>query len=316
VILRVPSPIATLIAPSLWSKGTAYGVEVVGDPHEVFSPGAVRHPLRPLIRWKMTRDVRRQVRHAVAAAYVTTGVLQRRYPCPGFQIGISDVQLLHDAIAPHPRMVFPCLRAESDVRTSATSAVEWSPRGPIRLISVGTFDQFYKGPDVLVDAVGICVGRGLDLTLRFVGDGAHLGEIRDRAERHQIADRVHFDGQVTSRAELMTRLDGSDLFVLPSRAEGLPRAMIEAMARGLPCLGSRVGGIPELLDPQDTVPPRDASALARKIEEVVCAPSRLVEMSRRCLERVREFEPERLAPKRLEFYNRVLRATRPVAAAC
>jgi glycosyltransferase involved in cell wall biosynthesis len=270
---------------------------VVGDPREVFSPGAVRHALRPLIRWKMARDLARHVDRAIAAAYVTRQVLQRRYPCPAFEVGVSDVQLSREDVVPRPRTAFP------------------TAGGSLQLITVGTFDQFYKGPDVLVDAVGLCVGRGLDITLRFVGGGAHLDEIRRRVERRRLADRVCFDGQVASRAALLERLDASDLFVLPSRAEGLPRAMIEAMARGLPCLGSRVGGIPELLDPEDTTPPGDARALAQKIEEVIRTPARLADMSRRSVDRVRAFESERLAPTRLEFYRRLLQAARSRAAA-
>jgi glycosyltransferase involved in cell wall biosynthesis len=304
IILRLPSPIATLICPSLWSRGVPYAVEIVGDPHDVFSAGAVRHPLRPLLRWKLTRDLQRQVGHAVAAAYVTQHALQQRYPCPAFQVGISDVQLSHQEVASEPRTT--CTRA---------ATVDTGAARPVRLVSVGTFDQLYKGPDVLVDAVGICVRRGLDLTLRFVGSGAHLEQIRRRAARHRLADRVQFDGQVASRAELVATLDASDLFVLPSRADGLPRAMIEAMARALPCLGSTVGGIPELLDAQDTVPPGDAAALARKIEEVVTSPRRLSEMSRRCLDRVRAFDPEALAAARQAFYRRVLVAARTAMAA-
>jgi glycosyltransferase involved in cell wall biosynthesis len=289
VILRVPSPIASLIVPSLRSQRIPYAVEVVGDPHDVFSPGAVRHPLRPLIRWKMTRDLRRQAREAVAAAYVTRRALQLRYPCPALQVGLSDVQLTHEFVAPYP--------------------VERAAPRPIRLISVGTFEQLYKAPDVLVDAVGICDRRGWDLTLCFVGSGIYLEEIRRRAERQRIGARVRFEGHISSRADLVAQLDASDLFVLPSRQEGMPRAMIEAMARGLPCIGSHVGGIPELLEPEDMVPPGDASALARKIEEVVSSPSRLLEMSKRSFARARDFAGEGLAQQRTEFYRHVLLAS-------
>ena len=59
------------------------------------------------------------------------------------------------------------------------------------------------------------------------------------------------------------QLDAADVFVLPSRQEGLPRAMIEAMARSLPCVGSDVGGISELI-PDWVVPPNDPQALALK----------------------------------------------------
>jgi glycosyltransferase involved in cell wall biosynthesis len=297
IILRVPSPIASLIAPSLQSRGIPYAVEVVGDPYDVFSPGAVRHPLRPLIRWKMTRDLKRQVRGAVAAAYVTQSTLQRRYPCGAaerlsrFVTHYSSVELGPDAF----------------VAPQATRRVG----GPLRLINVGTFEQLYKGQDVLVDAVRICVSRGLDIALVFIGGGIYLEEIRRRAERHRLGDRVRFAGHLSSRAELVAELDASDLFVLPSRQEGLPRAMIEAMARGLPCVGSDIGGIPELLDREDLVPPGDAIALATRIEDVARDSSRWESMRGRSLDRAREFAAERLAVKRAEFYRQVLRVSSP-----
>jgi glycosyltransferase involved in cell wall biosynthesis len=104
-------------------------------------------------------------------------------------------------------------------------------------------------------------------------------------------------------------LDHADLFVLPSRTEGLPRAMIEAMARALPCIGSTVGGIPELLPPEDLVPPGDAAALARKIREVVCDPDRMARMSARNLEQARQYREDALSGRRIAFYQRVREVT-------
>jgi glycosyltransferase involved in cell wall biosynthesis len=98
-------------------------------------------------------------------------------------------------------------------------------------------------------------------------------------------------------------LDQADLFVLPSYQEGLPRAMIEGMARALPCIGSTAGGIPELLPPEDMVPAGDAAALARKIREVVTAPQRLARMSVRNLAKDRIYNDEALRPRRISFYQ-------------
>ena len=81
--------------------------------------------------------------------------------------------------------------------------------------------------------------------------------------------------------------------------------MIEAMARGLPCIGSTVGGIPELLSENDMVPPGDVIALARKIQEVVQDPQRMVAMSRRNLEKAREYRDEVPQQRRIEFYQYV-----------
>jgi glycosyltransferase involved in cell wall biosynthesis len=85
--------------------------------------------------------------------------------------------------------------------------------------------------------------------------------------------------------------------------------MIEAMARGLPCIGSTVGGVPELLAPDDLVPPGDVGALAGKIREVLSDSERVARMSKRNLEKAREYRQEIVRQRRDEFYRYLLRRT-------
>jgi hypothetical protein len=84
VILRVPSAISDCLMPVLRRSGHPYGVEVVSDPYDVFSPGSIKSVLRPCLRWYFPMQLRRRCAGASAAAYVTTGALQRRYPCPSY----------------------------------------------------------------------------------------------------------------------------------------------------------------------------------------------------------------------------------------
>jgi glycosyltransferase involved in cell wall biosynthesis len=77
------------------------------------------------------------------------------------------------------------------------------------------------------------------------------------------------------------------------------------VARGCPCIGSNVGGIPELLAPDDLVPPNDPKALAQKIMEVTSDPVRIKAMSERNLARAKQFDPEALRDARLAFYRYV-----------
>ena len=120
-----------------------------------------------------------------------------------------------------------------------------------------------------------------------------------------VERNVSFLGQLGFGEPVRDFLDSIDLFVMPSRAEGLPRALVEAMARGCPCIGSNVGGIPELLAAEDIVPPNDPEALARKIMEVTADPQRMKTMSARNLARARQFDPEALREMRRAFYQYV-----------
>ena len=143
----------------------------------------------------------------------------------------------------------------------------------------------------------------------LVGDGQYRQKLEARAQAHGLGDRVCFKGQLTAGDPVRNQLDLADIFILPSHQEGLPRAMVEAMARALPCIGSTVGGIPELLLPQDMVSPGDVAALACKIHEVVTDPQRMAQMSARNLEKAKEYRDEVIRPQRNEFYRYVREMT-------
>jgi glycosyltransferase involved in cell wall biosynthesis len=284
-----PGMVGGLAYGGMRRRRRPYAVEVAGDPHDALAPGALCHPLRPVLRWLAARQLRRQCAGAVAASYVTRQALQRRYPCGAYSVGVSDVALHDRDFAPAPR---PPRRA-----------------GPYTLITVGTLAQLYKAPEVLIDAAAACVRGGLDLALVVVGDGRHRPELEARAAALGIGERVRFLGHLPAGAAVRAALDRADVFVLPSRQEGLPRAMVEAMARGLPCIGSTVGGIPELLPVEDLVPPNDCAALARKIREVVTTPSRMARMSTRSLETAGEYREHLLRGRRSSFHAELRRAT-------
>ena len=287
-ILRVPGEIGNLVWQELRRIGIPYGVEVVGDPFEVFAHGSIRHWLRPYFRWRFTRQLRQICAGAAASAYVTKSALQQDYP-PGkyaYTTYYSSVNL--------PDSSFVC-------------SSRYYPREQNRfhVAFVGTLAQLYKAPDVLIDAVGQCVDDGYDIRLVILGDGRHRQELESRVVRRGIKDRVRFEGQVPSGQPVREHLDRADLFVLPSRGEGLPRVLLEAMARSLPCIGTDVAGIPELLPADDLVPVSDVNALANKIQEVLASPSRMAMMSARNLEVAQGYHERILSKRRTEFYHQV-----------
>jgi glycosyltransferase involved in cell wall biosynthesis len=166
-------------------------------------------------------------------------------------------------------------------------------------------NRLYKAPHVLIDAVAICVRQGLDLRLKFVGEGQLVPWLKQRAAAAGIGQRVEFTGGLPAGAPIRAALDQADLFVLPSFQEGVPRAVVEAMARSLPCIGSTVGGFPELLPAEDLVEPGDAAGLADKIRQVLADPQRMQRMSARNLERAPQYRSDVLRSRRIEFYRQV-----------
>lgn len=284
ILLRPPGETAGWVLWHTRRSGRPYAVEVVADPYDVFGQNAIRHPLRPVFRWWFTRALKRQCANACAAAYVTERALQQRYPpAPNaFVTHYSSIELPDSALVSAPR--------------------EPRHNRPTRIIFIGTLAQLYKAPDVLIDAFAAC-RSDIDAELVIVGSGRHQRELEERAKASGLGHRVRFCGQLTTPEAVRAELDNADLFVLPSRQEGLPRAMIEAMARALPCIGSNVGGIPELLRAEDIVPPGNVAALASKIIEVLQQPGRMQQMSARNLAKAGDYKDEVLNARRREFYQ-------------
>ncbi|WP_229398006.1 glycosyltransferase family 4 protein [Micromonospora okii] len=295
VILRVPSALGSLLAAERRRRGLPYALEVVGDPYDVFAPGVVRHPLRPLLRRRFTDRLRRECAAATAVAYVTESYLQRRYPHRGDApaAALSSVDLPGDAFVARPRPAARCAGARGD------------------LVAVGTLDQLYKGFDTLIAAVARLAAAGVQVRLTHVGAGRYDDHLRRLADQLGVGHRVDFVGQVPPGAPLHAHLDAADLFVMPSRTEGLPRALVEAMARALPAIGTAVGGIPELLATDDLVAPDDPDGLAVAVREMLADPARMAGASARNLDRATAFARPALEPRRADFYRTVRARCQP-----
>jgi glycosyltransferase involved in cell wall biosynthesis len=283
VLLRAPGQVSNSIFRQLDKYRHPFGVEVVGDPFDVFAPGSINHPLRPFFRWWGTKRLKNQCSEAVGTSYVTAGTLQQRYPNPNFTTHYSSIDLLPETYAPVPKTVF-------------------GKNGQFRALFIGSLAQLYKSPDVLIEAIARCYSKGVMLTLNILGEGKFRAQLEGQVQSVGLQGVIQFLGHLPAGQSVREEILKADLFVLPSRTEGLPRAMIEAMACGLPCIGSDVGGIPELLAECDLVPPGDAQALADKIIEVLRNPDRMRSMSARNLEKAKEYQKDILDKSRREFY--------------
>jgi glycosyltransferase involved in cell wall biosynthesis len=170
--------------------------------------------------------------------------------------------------------------------------------------SVGRLDRV-KGHDVLIRALA----KVPDARAVIVGAGAARGALLRLAGGLGVADRVSLPGWSGRVAQ---RLAGFDVYCQPSRYEGLGLALIEAMQAGLPCVASRVGGMPEVLgDCGLLVPAEDPDALADALV-VLAGDGRLrAELGARARHRAgAEFGVARMAGAYQELWARVLAGTR------
>ncbi|MBX3027487.1 glycosyltransferase family 4 protein [bacterium] len=130
-----------------------------------------------------------------------------------------------------------------------------------------------KGIDVLLDALAALAARGLRPLLWVAGEGPEGAALAAQAERCGVAAQVAWLGQ---RDDVGDLLAAADVFVLPSRAEGLGVAALEAMAAGRPVVASAVGGLAEAVVDGRTgllVPPGDAVALGAALERLLREPA-------------------------------------------
>ena len=138
-------------------------------------------------------------------------------------------------------------------------------------LSIGRL-TWVKGYDVLLEAFSKA-GFGSERPwLVLVGDGEERGNLEAQAQRLQIAGRVRFAGELS---DIRAALAAATVFVLSSRNEGMGRVLVEAMAAGVPVIGTAVGGIPTLVKDGETgllVPGGDAGALAKAMERMRTEP--------------------------------------------
>lgn len=131
---------------------------------------------------------------------------------------------------------------------------------------IGTF-RVTKGLDVLLEAMRLLTASNVPVTLHLAGDGPQLqASLEEQARASGVADRVRFQGY-QSHDRVPRWLAAADVLCLPSRSDGCPNIILEALACGRPVVASRVGGIPEILtdDIGELVSPDDAADLARGI---------------------------------------------------
>lgn len=174
---------------------------------------------------------RKTIRDADFVVYVTEKWLQNRYPTNGIYTNASNVILksIEDEVL--------------DMRLKKIS--ERKEKRPWVIGTTAGINNKAKGQQYVIEAMSR-LKDVIDIRYELVGTG-DSGYLCSVAERFNVKDKVIFKGEL-SHAEVLSWLDSIDTYIQPSMQEGLPRALIEAMSRGCPAIGSTTAGIPELLE--------------------------------------------------------------------
>lgn len=245
VVARVPSIIAFRAVDCAKKLRKPYMVELMGDAWD----GYWNHDLTgKFIAPYMFIKMKRIVRDSDYALYVTEKFLQNRYPCKRRSTNASNVVIGEL----NPQLL-----------ESRISKISLMDRKKISLMTSAGVDAHAKGHEFVICAMKELNRKGYTITYYLAG-GGNQNRLRNIAKENGVEDQVVFLGEL-SMEKVYEYIDNVDIYIQPSLQEGLPRAVIEAMSRACPCLGSRTAGTPELLDTECIFERKSSIAIAEKI---------------------------------------------------
>ncbi len=245
--------------------------------------------------------------------YVDRAMLREKVAGARFVVTISEFnrRLIEETCGPVAAGKVHVVRCGVDPASFAPAARR--PPAVATFACVASLRE-YKGHGVLLDAVRLLRERGVRLRAVLVGDGELRRRIESQVARDRLSDVVELRGALPHE-EIPEVLAGATAMVLPSltsrdgQMEGIPVALMEAMAAGLPVIATRLSGIPELVSEGVSgllVPERDPAALASAMERLAGDPAlcaRLADGARRAVSE--EFDRARNVSRLLELFAAV-----------
>ena len=290
VIMRFPATISVFAADYCIKNNIKYVAEVVGCSWDAnWNYGGIAPKIiAPYSFFKM----KKAVKYASASIYVTEQFLQRRYPThASITTNASNVIVkeIQEKALPN-RLAKINSKKNSDI---------------VRLGIIGNIAVRYKGFDVLLKAIAdLPVAIKQRIQVDFVG-GGNPEYLQGLIHDSNLADIATIRGKLKSGPEIFEFLDDLDLYVHPSKQEGLPRVVIEAMSRACPILASSVAGTPELLSNEFLHKPGDSKKLTKDIIKVIDDLELQKKMAKSNFDRSKSYLFDVLEARREDFFYKV-----------
>jgi len=165
---------------------------------------------------------------------------------------------------------------------------------PVKLVYLGRLSP-EKNINKLLFALKELKDDPRKYILNIIGDGPLRDDLMKMCKELDIMDNVIFHGRVTWGNELFEMLSENDILLLPSKTEGLPLVLIEAMSVGVPCIASNVGGIPEIINGVNgiLVEPNDINGIKAAIKKISSSPSHYESYSKAAIDTAKNNSLER-----------------------
>jgi L-malate glycosyltransferase len=293
-ILRIPDQMSFQLFSKIKKSKIPCAIEVVAHSWELFSPGTIKTVVRPFLRilWDLLQ--KRTCKTADGVSYVTEEYIQKRYP--------SNI-----ATNNHERFeTFYTSANLSECFFNGPRDASSFNKDIHTLVHISGINNSAKGHSELLHALAALKEKGKLYRMIFVGGGTLLDYYKELSSKLDLTEEVTFYGHIPNVENIAKILKESDIFVFPTMTEGLPRVVLEAMASGLPCIATKVGGIPELLSEHGLVEPNNIEMLEKKILELSDKIEVLQEESFVNFSKVsNNYHPRIVQEKRKDFYNKL-----------
>jgi len=285
VIARFSGETGKIAARECSKTGTPYIVESVGCSWDAYWNYGLKGKLIAPYMYLSTRHL---IKNAPYVIYVTNDFLQRRYPSRGKWIAASNVELIDmDQEALNKRIKKIESKSSEDAIILGTAAA---------------VDVPYKGHKYVIEAIAKLNKAGFNIKYQILGAGdqAILSNV---AQKFGVEDSVEFLG-VKPHSQVFKWIDEIDIYVQPSDTEGLPRALIEAMSRACPAIGSSTAGIPELLDTTCVFKRKHVSELVEVLQ--IMNKTKMIEQASINYNMALEYQRDNIYKRRNSFFDMVV----------
>lgn len=286
LIVRLPSFLGIFILLVNLFFRKKYFIELVGDPKEalITSKNKVSLLFKCFIYIFASLN-KFFIKKSDGVIYVTKYDLQQRYPTKKLQAYASNVEV--------------------NIKPLSLSLNKYALKDEkkFKIGLIGSFNNEYKGIDNALKAIHLLKEQDCMVQLHILGSGKLKDHYLEMAKELEIAGQIYFDGSLSGGEAVINWLKDLDLYIQPSRTEGLPRALIEAMSVGLPAVAANVGGIPELLAVEFLVQSDDPQELTKKIKNLIASQQLRYEQGRANYNKAREYDSEILRQRRTKFWS-------------
>jgi len=229
------------------------------------------------------------IKHSDYVLYVSNKFLQNRYPTNAkYQCGCSNVRID---------------KLDGSILEKRIDFIDNWDGKELKIATTGAVDVRYKGHEYMLRALYDLKQKGKTNIHYYLLGGGTPAFLQGLVKKYGIESQVHFMG-IVPHDEVFATLDKMHLYIQPSLQEGLPRAMVEAMSRGLMCVGANTAAIPELIEKQFVTRRKSSDDIVKILENVT--KEQLIEQAKRNFKEAINYEEERLNARRNGFFDKII----------